>query len=199
MKNARPSLKPRKNLPILNSMHQAARKTIVSYLRESRIPTQEDVGLSGSEYARSKDPVFVTLYKDGKVIASSGRIHTKQESTAKELIENVLLCLKDSRFSATVQNADEMENVRIRVDVLPASKRRVLPNIDSLDLRKEGIIFLAQGRNKLSVVLPGMAGLVETPSQLLSIAMKKAGIDPTSIHPDEYVIYGVETSVMSDF
>jgi AMMECR1 domain-containing protein len=180
-------------------MHRAARKAIVSYLTDSRIPTPEDVGLAGSESARSKDPVFVTLYRDGKVIASSGRIHAKQESTAKEIIENALLCLKDARFASAVRDAADMEKVSVRVDTLPASKRRVLANIDALDLRKEGVIFLAQGRGKLSVVLPGMAELAEKPSQILSIAMKKAGVDPTAIKPEEYVIYGLETVVASDF
>lgn len=38
----------------------------------------------------------------------------------------------------------DLQNVRIRVDVLPASKRRVLANISALDPKKEGVIFLAQ-------------------------------------------------------
>jgi AMMECR1 domain-containing protein len=180
-------------------MHRSVRQIIETYLKESRIPPLEEIGLSAHESSRSKDPVFVTFYKDGKVIASSGRIHLRAESCAKELVENALLCLKDPRFAATVKDASDFANVRIRVDVLPAAKRRVLPDISALDLRKEGIIFLSQSRNQLSVLLPGITSLVETPAQLLSIAMKKAGVDPASITSDEYVVYGIETVVSSDF
>lgn len=80
-------------------LQTAARKVLVTYLSEGRIPALSEIGLAESEYARTKDPVFVTLYKDGKVVASSGRIHAKNENSAKEMVENALLCLKDPRMS----------------------------------------------------------------------------------------------------
>lgn len=80
-------------------LQTAARKVLVTYLSEGRIPAISEIGLTESEYARAKDPVFVTLYKDGKVVASSGRIHAKNENSAKEMVENALLCLKDPRMS----------------------------------------------------------------------------------------------------
>lgn len=180
-------------------MHQSVRKAIETYLKEGRVPALEEIGLSETEYARSKEPVFVTFYKDGKVVGSSGRIHATGANTAKEAIEHALLCLNDPRFVGTVTNPSDFANVRIRIDILPASKRRMLQKVDELDLRKEGLLFLAQGRNALSVVLPGMAPLVETPRQMLAIALKKAGIEPSSIKEEEYIVYGIETVVSSDF
>ncbi len=125
-------------------LQNAARKTLTTYLGESRIPALSEIGIAESEYARSKDPVFVTLYKDGKVIASAGRIHAKNESSAKEMVEAALLCLQDPRAAGMIGSVADLENVRIRVDVLPASKRRVLAKISDLDTKKEGVIFLAQ-------------------------------------------------------
>lgn len=180
-------------------LHEAARKTLVTYLSESRIPALNEIGLGESEYTRAKDPVFVTLYKDGKVVASSGRIHIKAENTSKEMIENALLCLKDPRVSAFVSSSADLADVRIRVDVLPAAKRRVLPNISSLDAKKEGVIFLAQGLNKLSVILPNIANLASKPEELLSIAIKKAGLDAASLKEGDYVVYGIQTEALSDF
>ncbi len=187
-------------------MHANIRKAVETYLKDGKIPTLEDIGLAGSEYARTKDPsnpkdtvapAFVTFYKDGNVIASSGRIHATAVSTAKEALEHALLCLKDPRFSEAVRNPEDFKNVRIRIDVIP--KRRMLKNVDELDVRKEGLIFLSQARNALSVLLPGMSGLAETPRQMLSIAMKKAGLDPKSVPESDYLTYGIETVVMSDF
>ena len=180
-------------------MHQAVRRAISAYLKEGHFPTLEETGLAGSEASRTKDPLFVTLYRDGKVVASSGRIHLKAESTAKELIEHSILCLKDPRFPASVKSPEDLADVRMRVDVIKTSGRRVLASIGALDMRKEGVIFLAQGRNALSVVLPGTYNLAETPEQVLDIAMKKAGVDPASVKEEEYVVYGIETVVSSDF
>lgn len=180
-------------------LQTAARKVLATYLSESRIPVLSEIGIAESEYAKTKDPVFVTLYKDGKVVASSGRIHAKNESTAKEMVENALLCLKDPRISALVSTVADLENVRIRVDVLPPSKRRVLAKISDLDPKKEGLIFLAQGLNKLSVLLPGIANIASSPEELLSIAIKKASIDASTLSDGDYVVYGVQTEVFSDF
>ena len=178
-------------------MHQAARAALVAYLKEGRIPALEEIGLAGSEQSRTKDPCFVTLYKDGKVVASSGRIQIKNENTAKEMVENALLCLKDPRIAGAVSGPDDLANVRIRTDVI--TKRRVLPGINALDAKKEGIIFLAQGLGKLSVLLPGIANVASTPAEFLSIAMKKAGVDAATLKEGDYFVYGIETAASSDF
>lgn len=92
-----------------------------------------------------------------------------------------------------------MQNVRIRVDALPASKRRVLANISALDTKKEGVIFLAQGLNKLSVVLPNIANLTDKAEDILSIAIQKTGLDPKSLKEGDFIVYGIQTEAMSDF
>lgn len=180
-------------------LHQAVRKVLATYLSEGRVSALEEIGLAESDYARSKDSAFVTLYKDGKVVASSGRIHPKAESTAKEAVEQALLCLKDPRISGVVNSAADLSDVRVRVDVFPMSKRRVLASISDLDVRKEGVMFLAQGLNKLSVILPGIANLASKPEELLSIAIKKAGLEASSLKEGDYVVYAIQTEVSSDF
>lgn len=180
-------------------LQTAARKVLETYLSENRIPALSEIGIAESEYAKTKDPAFVTLYKDGKVVASSGRIHAKNESTAKEMVENALSCLKDPRISGLVAGASDLENVRIRVDVLPPSKRRVLAKISDLDVKKEGVIFLAQGLNRLAVLLPGITNIASKGEELLSIAIKKAGCDASKLSEGDYVVYGIQTEVFSDF
>lgn len=180
-------------------LRATVRKTLVTYLTEGRIPTLAEIGLAESEYARTKDSAFVTLYKDGKVVASSGRLHPKHESTAKELVENALLCLRDPRISGSVGSPADLARVRIRTDVLSASRRRVLQNVSALDATKEGLVYLDQGRNKLSVILPNVANLATRPEDLLSIAIRKAGLDPASVREGEYILYGIQTESASEF
>jgi AMMECR1 domain-containing protein len=107
-------------------MHKITRRIIETYLKDKKILTIEELGLSGNEHESTKNLVFVTLYKNGSIIASSGRIHLKKPNTLIELIENSLFCLRDTRFSEAVKNPDELANVQIRVDIIKPEGRRVL-------------------------------------------------------------------------
>lgn len=108
-----------------------------------------------------------------------------------------LSCLKDQRFAENIHDPSEVENLQIRVDVISATSRRLLKNIDELSVRDEGIIFLSQELGKMSVILPNMIKDAPTPAKYLDLAKQKAGV-PTSIIPDKYVIYALKTQIFSD-
>jgi AMMECR1 domain-containing protein len=154
-------------------MHTLVRKTLETYLREQRVITLSDIDSSLLEHTKTKSAVFVTLYYQGKVIASSGRIQCKKENTLYECIDNTLMCLKDPRFTTEIQNPDTLGEIHIRVDIFSSQDRRVLQDISELDTRTEGIIFLSVNFGKLAVVLPGMVNLDSTPMNYLDLACKK--------------------------
>jgi hypothetical protein len=118
-------------------MQNLVRKTLEIYLRENRIITLSDIEGNLLEHTKPKMSVFVTLYYQGKVIASSGRIQCKKENTLYECIDNTLLCLKDPRFAQEIQNPEKLADIRIRVDRFGPSDRRLLRNIEELNTRDE--------------------------------------------------------------
>ena len=118
-------------------MISLVRKTLEVYLGEKRIITQSDFPTDIAAYTSKKDAVFVTLYYEGRVIASSGRIQCKKENTVLECIDNTLLCLKDERFSPALQTLEMLPGIRVRVDVFNAQNRRILQSISDLDISKE--------------------------------------------------------------
>ena len=120
------------------------RKSLEIYLREQRIITQSEIDQNLLPYASKKEAVFVTLYKEGRVIASSGRIQCKKENSLFECIDNSLLCLKDERLGESLQTPEMLEKISIRVDRFSADKRRVLQKYEDLDITKEGIMLLSQ-------------------------------------------------------
>jgi lipocalin len=65
------------------------------------------------------------------------REETLPDEVLQELIENTLLCLKDSRFSEKLQSPEELLTLKIRVDRFAPSDRRVLASIQDLDISKE--------------------------------------------------------------
>lgn len=179
-------------------MHKIARRIIETYLVDKKIPTPEELGLAGSEHEKTKNLVFVTLYRNGKVIASSGRIHIKKPNTSLELIENTLFCLKDERFSMAVSSPDQIKEVQIRVDMIRPEDRRVLGNISELDIKREGLILLSQTKNTIGVLLPRITNVASTPEEYLEIVCKKAGLDHKTLANEDMVLYGIGSSMYSD-
>ena len=134
-------------------MFKFVRKTLETYLREKRLLTQSDLTSEDLPYLNEKNAAFVTLYFQGKVIASQGRIQCKKENTLFECMDLTLACLKDSRFSENLQNLDALSQMQIRVDILKPDARRILKNFSELNVRDEGILFLSQNLGKMSIWL----------------------------------------------
>jgi AMMECR1 domain-containing protein len=118
-------------------MHQLVRKTLETYLGEKRIITQSDIPADILPMMSTRESVFVTLYMDGRVIASSGRIQCQKENTLYETIDATMLCLKDSRFAASLQSHEHLANIHIRVDTFTPDDRRMIQNVSEMSIRDE--------------------------------------------------------------
>jgi AMMECR1 domain-containing protein len=180
-------------------MYTLVRKTLEIYLKEKRIITQTQFPQDVEVHLNSQNAVFVTLYLDERVIASSGRIQCKKQNTVYECIDNTLLCLKDSRFHAEIQNPESLEKIHIRVDYFWKENRRLLQSINDLDVGREWILLLSQNKGVMSIILPHMMLVWATPASLFSLACKKAWLDEQSLKQGDYVIYGVSSTTLSDF
>ena len=146
-------------------MISLVRKTLAAYLKDKRILTQSELDSAELRYANLKDALFITLYYEGKVIASAGRIQIQKENTMFECIDLALQLLKDPRFSAALQSVEMLEKIHIRTDRITATSRRLIKNISEINTRNEGIIFLSQNLGVLSVILPRMIESDPTPEK----------------------------------
>jgi hypothetical protein len=179
-------------------MISLVRKTLDIYLREKRVITQSDFPTDISEYLTLRDAVFVTLYHEGRVIASSGRIACTKENSVFECIDNTLLCLKDTRFTTGLQTPESLDKIRVRVDMCSPTDRHILQSIDELDTSREGLILLSQNLGVISVVLPHMVHVDPKPAVYLALACQKSGLDITKLTPADYVLYGLKTRELTD-
>jgi AMMECR1 domain-containing protein len=187
-------------LPLLiSNMYQLVRKTLETYLSEQRVITLSDFPAELSPLWSRKDAIFVTLYFEGKVIASSGRIACQKENTLYECVDNTLLCLKDPRFTASIASKDKLSDIHIRTDRFGPEGRRILRSIDELDTTREGLIFLSQNLGIISVILPHMLHVDTSSQAYFALACKKSWIDPESLTPADFVLYGLTTVSESDF
>lgn len=125
-------------------MNHLVRKTLEIYVKEKRIITQSDFDASYLGLIQQQNALFVTLYFDGKVIASQGRIQCKKENTLYECIDLALSCIKDPRFSQAITSPEMLAKIQVRVDIISRSSRRILREISELNIAREGLIFLSQ-------------------------------------------------------
>lgn len=180
-------------------MHEIAKKVINTFLNEQKIPTIEELWAWNNENVDTKFASFVTLYKDWKVIASSWRVNIKKSNTILELIENSLFCLKDPRFIESIKNPLEIRNVKFRVDIIKNEHRKLVSNLEEIDINKHWLVIISQTLWKMWVLLPHMTNLASSPKDLFDIVCKKADIDQTNLKEEDYYLYSLETEEYSDF
>ncbi len=183
----------------ISPMHEIARTILARYLETQRVPTLDEVGLSDHALATAKHLVFVTLYLDGAVVASSGRVHIKKNSSALELIEHTLLCLKDERIAQHLGDSTLLDRLQIRVDTIATDARKIITDLTDVDPRWHGLILIAEKYETLAVVLPRMSAVAETADDLFFLVAKKAGLDPDTLDWDDIILYRIETESESDF
>ncbi|MDZ4654527.1 MAG: AmmeMemoRadiSam system protein A [Coriobacteriia bacterium] len=144
-----------------------ARRAIDAYVRERRVIAEEHPRgiLAGRAGA------FVSLHRGPDLRGCIGTIGPTHETLADEIIHNAIqAATADPRFPPLT--AEELGAVEVSVDVLhepePAS-------MSDLDPKCFGVIVSADWRRGL--LLPDLEG-VDTVDQQITIAMRKAGINP---------------------
>ncbi|MDR3175087.1 MAG: AmmeMemoRadiSam system protein A [Desulfovibrio sp.] len=150
-----------------------ARTVITSLLTGKGVPGAEMLRAlsSNPEIWSDRKGCFVSIKtKTGALRGCIGTFLPTQPSLQQEIMANaVSASVRDPRFPP--MRADELDNVRISVDVLEAPE--VVEEGMKLDPKAYGVIVSKEGRRGL--LLPDLAG-VDTVEKQLLIAAQKAGI-----------------------
>lgn len=150
-----------------------ARATLENYVKNKSVPLLEQF----SEYKNistlfnAKAGVFVSLKKFGELRGCIGTTAAVEGCVASEIINNAISAgTRDPRFEPVT--LDELDFIEYSVDVLssPAPAKLL-----ELDPKRFGVI-VKSGRHS-GLLLPDLEG-VDTVDDQLSIACRKAGIDP---------------------
>jgi AmmeMemoRadiSam system protein A len=109
---------------------------------------------------------------DGSLRGCIGTVFPQKPDLAREIVANAeSAALRDPRFPAV--RPDELDGLEITVDVMGAPER--IPSKEDLDPSRYGVIVRKGFRSGL--LLPALDG-VDTVEEQLSIALRKAGIEP---------------------
>jgi len=126
-----------------------ARKTIVYYLRNRRVPQASEMGVTINEAMRCPRAAFVTLKKNSQLRGCIGDIFP-QRPLYKSVIRNAInACVNDRRFPAVAEA--ECKDIAIEISALTvpepvATHDDIRIGIDGVVLNKEGhsAVFLPQ-------------------------------------------------------
>lgn len=145
-----------------------ARQSLTTYVTKGHRLTLP--GGLPKELTDNQAGVFVSLHKEGQLRGCIGTIAPTLPSVAEEIIQNaVSACSEDPRFDPVAP--DELDQLEINVDVLGHPEE--IDSEQQLDPKRYGVIVSSGGRRGL--LLPDLEG-VDTPSQQVDIARRKAGI-----------------------
>ncbi|HHX10688.1 MAG TPA: AmmeMemoRadiSam system protein A [Firmicutes bacterium] len=124
--------------------------------------------------------VFVSIRKEGDLRGCIGTTESTTGSIVDEIIQNaVSAATDDPRFSPVT--ADELDVLEYSVDIL--SPPEPVDSVAELEPSKYGVICVKG--NKKGLLLPDLPG-VNSAREQLSIAKRKAGIDP---HDTQVKVY----------
>ncbi|WP_312700816.1 AmmeMemoRadiSam system protein A [Sedimentibacter sp.] len=147
-----------------------ARKTLESYVLQGDKIERPDV--LSAEMLDNRAGVFVSLKMNGQLRGCIGTVSATTASIADEIIQNAISAgFEDPRFNPVTKK--ELNKIQYSVDVLKESEP--IESINSLDVKKYGVI-VRKGM-KSGLLLPNLDG-VDAPEEQVSIALKKAGINP---------------------
>lgn len=145
-----------------------ARKTLESYVSNHKKIKKED-GLD-YELLKNKAGVFVSLKLDGQLRGCIGTIAPTTNCIADEIIQNAISAgTEDPRFYPVSE--EELPRIIYSVDVL--GEPEVIKSMEELDPKRYGVI-VTKGKRR-GLLLPNLEG-INTPSEQVNIALKKAGI-----------------------
>jgi AmmeMemoRadiSam system protein A len=145
-----------------------ARQSLQYFLEHcTAMPVPSDLAPEMKEQAGA----FVSLKKHDKLRGCIGTFLATKATIAEEIIDNAIqAATSDPRFNPV--SFDELDDIDISVDIL--SQPEQVYSLDELDVKKYGVIVRNGTRSGL--LLPDLEG-VNTPSEQVSIAMQKAGIN----------------------
>lgn len=123
------------------------------------------------ELTNRRAGVFVSLKKDGQLRGCIGTISAVTPCVGEEILRNAVSAgTEDPRFPRVTE--DELPWLVYDVDVLSDAEPS---DREHLDVKRYGVIVRCGGR--CGLLLPNLDG-VTTVEQQISIALRKAGIDP---------------------
>lgn len=174
-------------------MINIVKQTLQYFLSNGKIPTKNEIIITDTSLLQKKATVFVTLYKNGNIVGSSGNVVELENDIVNELIQNSVYSLQDPRFERLT--LADLEKVKIRIDVI--TSRNILSKpFNELNPAKSGVLVIKKDYSKLSIILPNISPTLVSWNDFPKVLSKKL---EENFKADDFIIYEIQTQVTSDY
>lgn len=169
-------------------MIELVQQTLNFYIQNKKVPSNTDIKISDSSLFSRKWTIFVTIYRSGEIVWSSGNIKPLESSVALELIANTIAALNDEKARSLTPN--DIPNIKVRIDEI-ASRKVLSKQITDLDPSKLWVLTIKKDYSKLVVVLPNISADIKTWLDLYEATKSKLWDD---FKEEDYITYELETN-----
>ena len=172
-------------------MLQIAQQSLNFMILNNTIPTKNDISVSNQELLQARGSVFVTLYKNGKIVASAGNIKEIETDLVNEIIANTYQAYKEA-----IQANIVLENIQIRVDFV--SQRTLFQNksITQISPVSHGVIVIKKTQDKAWVILPNISTNLTSWNDLSKALSLKLS---ENFEEENYYVYEISTQTFTSF
>ena len=154
----------------MHPLVKLAKEAIELYVRKGAILDLKEDALTPE--LKQRAGVFVSLKIRGELRGCIGTFQPTEPTIGQETVRNAIsAATRDPRFPGV--RAEELDSIEYSVDVLTPPER--IKDSSELDPRRYGVIVQSGARRGL--LLPDLEE-VDTVEYQISIAMRKAGIQP---------------------
>lgn len=174
-------------------MIEIVQQTLEYYLKNKKIPTINEITLKNTALLKQESEVFVTLYKNGNIIGSSGNVVKIENSVVHELILNTIAALRDPRFDDL--SLEEWQKLQIRIDTITSRNILEKPFWD-LNPVNSGVLAIKKDYSKLSIILPNISPTLVSGNDFPKILSKKLEEDFVM---ENYIVYEVHTQITTNY
>lgn len=174
-------------------MINIVKQTLQYFLSNGKIPTKNELIITDTSLLQKKATVFVTLYKNGNIVGSSGNVVELENDIVNELIQNSIYSLQDPRFERLT--LADLEKVKIRIDVI--TSRNILDKpFSELNPAKSWVLVIKKDYSKLSIILPNISPTLVSWADFPKVLSRKL---EENFKADDFIIYEIQTQVTSDY
>ena len=153
------------------SLVELARKTLVYYMKNGKMPTPKELGITITSNMKQKMGVFVTLHKNGMLRGCIGEIFPTRSLYKAVMFQAINSALRDHRFPRVT----EKEIPKLEFEISALTPATPVASYKDIVIGKDGMTISKDGRS--AVFLPQVAPEQGWDlAQTLSNLSRKAGL-----------------------
>lgn len=173
-------------------MLDIAQQTLKYIIIHKQAPTKNELQIWDQTLLEKKGNVFVTLYKNGEIVGSSGNFSELENNVVHEIIAATLSAYNENDNDKT----SSFEAYHIRLDHITSRTLLKDKKISDLNPVQTWVLAIKKTYDKLALLLPNISTNITSGADLQKALEIKLGED---FKEENYILYELQTESFTTF